>query len=204
MKRYSTACERNRDPILDVLRRVLPDTGRVLEISAGTGMHSAWWAPRLPGLDWQPTDRDAEALASIAAWRDEVAAPNLRAPVVLDTQAADWPVEAIDAAICCNMIHISPWESTLGLFAGLERVLVPGGVFVLYGPFRFGGVWTSPSNAQFDRSLKSRDPSWGVRDRVDVVALAARHGQSLQECVELPANNHVLVFRQGAGSSNIG
>jgi len=197
VKQYSTACERNREPILDVLRRVFPETGRVLEVSAGTGMHSAWWAPRLSGLDWQPTDRDPVALASIAAWRSEVAADNLRAPLALDTRLADWPVDQVDAAVCCNMIHISPWESALGLFAGLERVLAPGGVFVLYGPFRFEGVWTSESNARFDQSLKSRDPSWGVRDLVDVIALGARHGLRLGEVVELPANNHCVVWRNG-------
>jgi len=194
VKRYSPACERNRDPILAVLRRVLPARGRVLEFSAGTGMHSAWWAPRLPGLAWQPTDRDPDALASIAAWRDTVAAPNLLAPVRLDTCDTDWGVGVVDGAVCCNMIHISPWESAQGLFAGLARVLAPGGVFVLYGPFRFAGVWTSDSNVRFDRSLQQRDPRWGVRDLVDVIALAALHGLALQEVVAMPANNHCLVW----------
>ena len=194
MQQYSTACERNRDPILEVLRRVFPVEGRVLEISAGTGMHSAWFAPRLPGLNWLPTDRDPVALASIASWREAVGVPNLRAPVYLDTRDPSWPVAEVDAVLCCNMIHISPWESAQGLFAGLARVLARDGVAVLYGPFRFSGEWTSPSNARFDQSLRSRDPSWGVRDLDDVVALAQEHGLALEETVAMPANNHCQVF----------
>ena len=198
MKRYSTACERNRDPILAVLQRVFPRRGRALEVSAGTGMHSAWIAPRLPGLAWLPTDRDPEALASIAAWREDTAADNLLPPLSLDTTAADWPVDRVDAVLCCNMIHISPWASAEGLFAGVARVLAPGGVCVTYGPYRVAGHWTSESNARFDASLRARDPRWGVRDLVDVVALAAGHGLALHEVVAMAANNHCLVFRRPA------
>ncbi len=196
MQQYSPACERNREPILEVLRRFFPAQGRVLEISAGTGMHSAWFAPRLPLLDWLATDRDPGALASIASWRKAVEAPNLRPPVCLDTRDRVWPVEEVEAVLCCNMIHISPWESAQGLFAGLGRVLTRDGVAVLYGPFKFSGEWTSLSNARFDQSLRSRDPSWGVRDLVDVVALAEQHGLVLEETVPMPANNHCQVFRR--------
>ncbi len=197
MKRFSPACERNREPILEVLRAVFPEAGRALEISAGTGMHAAWFAPRLPGLTWQPSDIDPEALVSIRAWREEVAAPNLLPPIQLDTRDSDWPVESIDAALCCNMIHISPWESAVGLITGLGRVLVSGGVFVLYGPFRFDGEFLAPSNAAFDRSLRARDPSWGVRDLREITALADEHGLEQVELRALPANNHAVVFRSG-------
>lgn len=196
MKLTSPACERNRDPILDVLRRVFPETGRVLEVSAGTGMHSVWMARHLPGLDWLPTDLDAESLASIAAWRAEADLPNLRAPVALDTREHPWPQGPFEAALCCNMIHISPWASAIGLFQGLGRALVPGGVLALYGPFRFSGEIV-PSNLAFEGWLKSKDQRWGVRDLDDVVALADEHGLALQETVALPANNHLQVFVRG-------
>ncbi len=196
MKQHSPACERNRGPILEVLREVFPSSGRVLEIAAGTGMHSAWFAPRLPGLTWQPTDIGDSALASLRAWREEVAAPNLLEPLRLDTRDPVWPVSDVQAALCCNMIHISPWESAVGLFAGLGRVLDAGGVFVLYGPFRLDGVHHAPSNEAFDRSLRSRDPSWGVRDLDAVTAVAAEHGLVQEELRALPANNHAVVFRK--------
>ena len=197
MKQHSPACERNRGPILEVLREVFPPTGLVLEIAAGTGMHSVWFAPRLPTLTWQPTDIGGPALASIRAWRKEVEALNLLEPIRLDTRDPVWPVQQAQAALCCNMIHISPWESALGLLAGLGRVLDAGGVFVLYGPFRFDGVFQAPSNEAFDRSLRSRDPRWGVRDLGEVTAVAAEHGLVREEVRALPANNHAVVFRRG-------
>ncbi len=196
MKRHAPAAERNRDPILEVLRRVLPETGTVLEIACGTGQHAVHFAGELPRLRWQPTDPSPEAVSSAAAWRAEVGLPNLLAPRQLDARDPSWP--AADAVFCANMVHISPWESAVGLLAGAGRVLAPGAPLVTYGPYRFAGRFTAESNAAFDASLRGRDPSWGVRDVDDLAAEAARHGLALDETVDMPANNHVLVWRRRA------
>jgi len=195
MKQSAPAAQRNREPIREVLARHLPARGLVLEIASGTGEHAVHMARSFPALAWQPTDVDAGALASIAAWRDETALPNLRAPIALDVTREPWPVVAADAIVCINMVHIAPWEATLALFAGAARTLVPGGLLVLYGPYRFEGRFTAPSNEAFDASLRARDPRWGVRDVADLRAAAG--GFELAEIVEMPANNHVLVFRRG-------
>ncbi|MBX9773460.1 MAG: DUF938 domain-containing protein [Xanthobacteraceae bacterium] len=190
----SPAVARNRDPILAVLRRHLPDQGTVLEIAAGTGEHAAYFARQFPRLTWQPTDIDPDALASIAAHRAAANAPNLRAPIELDVMAPRWPVERADAVVSINMIHISPWEAAQGLMAGAARLLVAGGVLFLYGPFKENGEHTAPSNAAFDASLRARDPAWGVRDTGDVRKLADGHGFDFIERVAMPANNLSLVF----------
>ena len=194
----SPAVARNRDPILAVLRRHLPAQGTVLEIASGTGEHAAYFAPQFPRLVWQPTDLDPEALASIEAHCAAANAPNLRAPIALDVTAAAWPVTRADAIISINMIHISPWAATQGLMAGAARVLAPGGVLYLYGPFKENGMHTAPSNAAFDASLRARDPEWGVRDVGDVRELADRHGFDFVERVVMPANNLSLTFRRRA------
>ena len=195
--RVAPAAARNREPILEVLRRRLPPSGLVLEIASGTGEHAAWFAAALPALQWRPTDRDAAALASIAAWREAAGAPNLLEPLMLDAaDAAFWPVRTAEAVVAINMIHISPWRSTEGLFQGAARILPPGGVVFLYGPFREGGNHTAPSNAAFDADLQARDPDWGVRDLVAVQALAAQHGFRLVERVSMPANNLSVVFEK--------
>jgi 2-polyprenyl-3-methyl-5-hydroxy-6-metoxy-1,4-benzoquinol methylase len=192
----SPAAERNRGPILEVLRRVLPLSGTVLEIAAGSGQHAVWFARALPGIDWQPSDVSAEALASIAAWRDEEGPANLRAPVRLDVTGEDWPeAGTFDAIFCANMIHIAPWQACLGLLRGAGRHLSPRGTLVLYGPFRIAGEHTAPSNAAFDLDLRRRDPSWGVRDLDEVAREAERHGLVLEERVAMPANNQTVVFR---------
>lgn len=196
MKQHAPATMRNREPIRDVLDRILPDIGTVLEIASGSGEHAVYMAAQLPGITWQPTDQDPTALASIEAWRAEAALPNLLPPLVLDV-TRPWPVESTDAIVCCNMIHIAPWEATLALFAGAGRVLAPGGLLYTYGPYRFDGV-TEPSNEAFDRSLKSRDPSWGVRDVRELEKVAATHRLALDETIPMPANNHSLVFRKQA------
>ncbi len=195
MKQHSGACERNRDPILAVLTRVFPSEGTALEIAAGTGMHSVWFAPRLPGLTWIPTDTSEAALASIEAWRAETVAPNLQPARRLDSREADWGIDAFDAALCCNMIHISPWASAVGLLQGVSRRLSPGGTFVTYGPYRFADRPFAPSNARFDASLQARDPSWGIRDVDALVDVASGVGLDLAEVVDMPANNHCLVWR---------
>ena len=195
---HSAACERNRGPILDVLKQVFPAEGTVLEVAAGTGMHAVHFSTHFPKLTWQPTDFTDEALASIAAWREEEGPENLRPPVRLDVLARDWPLEVADAIFNANMIHISPPACTEGLLAGAGRVLAAGAPLALYGPFMIGGQHTAPSNERFDASLKSRDPSWGVRDLDDVKAKAAAHGLAFERTFEMPANNLTVVFRRTA------
>ncbi|MDO9487764.1 MAG: DUF938 domain-containing protein [Sphingomonadaceae bacterium] len=196
-RRSSPSAERNRDPILAVLRRVLPAEGRVLEIAAGTGEHAVHFASALPGLSWQPTDPDADSRRSIAAWRAEAELPNLLPPLELDV-TRDWPIGEVDAIVCINMLHISPWAATSALMAGAGARVTQGGVLFVYGPFRRPGVPTAPSNEAFDQSLRSRDPAWGLRD-LDVVEAEARgQGLMLREVVEMPANNLSLVFERSA------
>jgi SAM-dependent methyltransferase len=198
VEQLSPAVARNRDPILAVLQRVLPDKGMVLEIASGTGEHAAYFAPRLPQLIWQPTDVDPDALASIAAHGTAANAANLLAPVTLDVTAPVWPVTKADAVVSINMIHISPWAAAEGLIAGAARLLPAGAPLYLYGPYKENGIHTAPSNAAFDASLRSRDPQWGVRDTADVRALAEGHGFDFVERVAMPANNLSLIFRRRA------
>ena len=193
---YRPHVARNREPILDVLRRVLPPRGLVLEIASGSGEHAAYFAGKLPALDWQPTDPDAEALASIAAHRADAGLSNLLPPLLLDVTATQWPVFRADAAICCNMIHIAPWEACEGLLAGAGRVLPAGGVLYLYGPYKIGGRHTAPTNSAFDDQLRAQNLEWGIRDLDDVTALARRHGFTLGETVPMPANNLSVIFRR--------
>ena len=197
-RRYAPATARNRAPILEVLRRVLPAEGVVLELASGTGEHAVHFAAALPGLTWQPSDPSPEARASIAAWRAEAALPNLRPPLPLDV-VAPWPLDDVAplaAIVCINMIHIAPWAATEALFAGAARALAPGAPLVTYSPYRFGGAFTADSNAAFDADLRARDPRWGVRDIDDLTALAASHAIARVETVELPANNHALIWRR--------
>ncbi|MEP9361098.1 DUF938 domain-containing protein [Sphingomonas sp. KR3-1] len=193
MKRHAPATERNRDPIAAVLAEILPLAGLVLEIASGTGEHVAAFAARFPALDWQPSDPDAESLASIAAWSDGIA--NVRAPLAIDAARGDFPVA--DAVLCINMVHISPWEATLGLLAGAGRALSAGGPLILYGPYRRHGVETAPSNEQFELWLKDKDARFGLRFVEEVTDAAAPHGLTLERLVEMPANNLVLVYRRG-------
>jgi len=192
----SPSVARNRDPILSVLRRVLPSTGMVLEIASGTGEHAVYFAAALPHLNWQPTDRDEQALASIAAHRASANLPNLLAPIVLDASSATWPVQQADAVVAINMVHIAPWSATEGLLAGAGWVLSSGGVLYLYGAYKENGAHTAASNAAFDLDLRRRNPEWGVRDLEQVVERAATHGLRLVERVAMPANNLSLIFRK--------
>ena len=196
MKRYAPATERNREPIREVLARELPAAGEVLEIASGSGEHAVAFARAFPGLSWQPTDPDPTALASIEAWRADAELPNLRAAVQLDASAPAWPVTRAAAILCINMIHISPWEATLGLLDGAARILPTGGLLFTYGPYVIDGV-TAPSNLAFDQSLRSRDARWGVRELRTLEAAAAERGLALHATIALPANNHALVFRRG-------
>ncbi|MFM0081004.1 DUF938 domain-containing protein [Paraburkholderia sediminicola] len=206
LRQHSPSAERNREPILAVLREVLPPTGRVLEIASGTGQHAICFAGALPGLDWQPSDLDADARASIAAWIAHEGLANVRAPLALDVHQRDWGVNTLDqfdAVVCINMIHISPWSATQALFAGAGRRLVDGGVLYLYGPYKRGGAQTSPSNDAFDQQLRSRDPAWGVRDMEAVVALGASVGLVCDEPIAMPANNFGLVFRKRLDAARV-
>lgn len=195
-RRHAPATERNREPIRAVLADILPARGLVLEIASGTGEHAAYFAPAFPGLTWQPSDPDPDLRASIAAWREHSGANNIEAPIDLDTTAERWPVEAAEAILCCNMIHIAPWEAAEGLFAGAGRILAKGGPLILYGPFKRGGEHTAPSNARFDASLQAQDPRWGVRDLDDVTALAEANGLAFDAEFGMPANNLTIVYRR--------
>jgi SAM-dependent methyltransferase len=196
LRQHAPSAERNREPILAVLERVLPATGTVLEIASGTGQHAIHFAAALPHLVWQPSDLDDEARASIAAWTAQSGLANVRPPLALDVRDASWGIEAAAAIVCINMIHISPWASAQALIGGAGRLLGPGGVLFLYGPYRRGGAHTAPTNAAFDEQLQRRNPAWGVRDMEDVVALADAAGFDADEPVEMPANNFSLVFRK--------
>jgi hypothetical protein len=190
------AVARNRDPILAVLRDVLPAAGIVLEIASGSGEHAVHFAAALPHLAWQPSDPDAEARGSIAAHAARAGLANLLPPLELDVSAPVWPVTRADALVSINMIHIAPWRATQGLMAGAARLLSAGSPLYLYGPYREHGRHTAPSNAAFDASLQARNPAWGVRDLDAVVALAAEHGLTLQHTVAMPANNLSVIFRR--------
>jgi Protein of unknown function (DUF938) len=190
------AAARNREPILLVLRDVLPRSALVLEIASGTGEHALWFSTALPEITWQPTDHDPKALTSIAAWRDMTGPPNLLPPLPLDATSDTWPVTRTNVVIAINMVHIAPWSATHGLIAGAARVLTSDGLLFLYGPFREAGAHTSAGNAAFDADLRARDPSWGVRDLEEIRALASQHGFKAPERIAMPANNQSIVFRR--------
>lgn len=196
MRRQAPATARNRQPILDVLRTRLPARGLVLEIASGSGEHIVHFAEALPELVFQPSDPNADARASIDAWVETQGLGNVRAAVALDATASVWPVDDADAILCCNMIHIAPWEAAIGLIAGAGRVLSNGGILYLYGPYRRDGAHTAPSNEAFDLDLRRRNPAWGVRDLEAVAALAGDHGFAPPEIIDMPANNLSVVFQR--------
>jgi SAM-dependent methyltransferase len=194
-RRIAPHVARNAEPIVEVLRGVLPPDGLVLEVASGTGEHALHFARAFPDLTLQPSDPDPLALESIEAWRSEGPA-NLFAPIQLDASAADWPVASADAILCINMVHISAWTATVGLMRGAGRLLSSGAPLVLYGAYRRKGVPTAPSNEAFDESLKARNPEWGLRWLEDVGAEAELNGLVLERVVEMPANNLTIVFRR--------
>jgi hypothetical protein len=199
------APERNKEPILAVLTRVLPAVGTVLEIASGSGQHAVHFASHLPQLTFLPSDLDPANLESIVAWVDGAKLANLRAPRSIDVCSTDWGVGRVAAIFCANMLHIAPWHCARGLFQGASRHLEVPGVLVLYGPYRIGGRHTAPSNAAFDADLRERDASWGVRDLEAVTEAARDAGLTFDERVEMPANNQILVFRtKNPGAGRIG
>jgi SAM-dependent methyltransferase len=198
VRRRAPAAERNRDAILTVLARVLPPRGVVLEIASGTGQHAVHCAAALPQIVWQPSDPDAAARDSIAAWRAHAGLANLAAPLAIDVTQTDWGIGEVAGIVCINMIHIAPWEAAEALFRGAAERLAAGGVLYLYGPYRRNGAHTAPSNEAFDAQLRATDPRWGVRDMEAVEALARDAGFTLAEAVPMPANNFSLVFVKDA------
>ena len=196
MKLHAPAAERNAGPIGDVLVGWLPAAGLVLEVASGTGQHAAAFARRFPQLTWQPSEVEEEGLASIEAWREEAGAPSLLTPLKIDVREPDWGIAAADALLSINMVHISPWDASLGLLAGAARLLPPGGPLILYGPWLVEGEPTSPSNLAFDADLRQRNAAWGLR-KVDRFAQAAvSHGLRLADQRAMPANNRMLLFRR--------
>ena len=196
-RRHAPATLRNRDAIAAVLADWLPPAGAVLEVASGSGEHVVHFAAAFPLLDWQPSDPDADALSSIAAWSADEWVPNLAPPLMLDAAAADWPLASADAVLCINMVHISPWAATLGLLAGAARILPRGAPLILYGPYLEAEVETAESNRAFDAGLRARNPEWGLRDRHQVAAAAADAGLAFAERRAMPANNLMLLFRRG-------
>lgn len=196
--RHAPATLRNREPILAVLQRVLPDNGLLLEVASGTGEHAAFMSPRLPpGLQWQPSEARAEALADIDGHAREAGCSRVRPAIVLDVCGAEWPLTAADAVFCCNMIHIAPWSAAEGLFAGAARILPRGAPLILYGPFKRQGRHTAPSNETFDAGLRAQESRWGVRCLdTEVTPLSERLGFERDEVVAVPANNLIVLFRR--------
>jgi Protein of unknown function (DUF938) len=195
-RQYRSTTVRNRDFILDVLRDVLPTTGVILEIASDSGEHVVHFARNLPSLAFQPSDPEPEALLSVAAWVEAARVTNVRAPIALDASQSPWPIASADGIICINMIHISPWDATVGLIRSAAAILPRGSPLYLYGPYKRKGFATAPSNQAFDQSLRDRNPTWGLRDLEAVAAIAQSVGFSVPTVTEMPANNLSIVFRR--------
>jgi len=194
LRQHAPAAARNRDPILAVLRRLLPARATMLEVASGSGEHAAHFAAALPGLIVQPSEPDPARRASIDAWCAGLA--NVRPAIALDAAGAEWPAGPFDLVLSCNMVHIAPWSAAEGLVAGAGRVLAPGGVLLLYGPFRRAGVPTAASNEAFDADLRARDPAWGLRELEAVDALARAAGFGTPEVADMPANNVCVAWHR--------
>lgn len=202
MHYFSAACERNRDPILGVLKRAFARCASVLEIGSGTGQHAVCFAAALPHLTWQTSDLP-ECHEGILSWIASEGPSNVRPPLALDVRAARWPVASIDAVFSANTLHIMSWQSVESMFAGIGRILNPGGVVVIYGPFRYGGSHTAESNARFDAALRARDPASGVRACEAVNELACAHGLHLVADIAMPADNRCLLWERPASNAGL-
>ncbi len=200
MKQTAAAAERNRAPILEALSPLLPAAGRILEVASGPGVHVVTFAEARPDLDWQPSDPEPRARASITAWIADRGLANVAPPLDLDMTRPDWHEQAgggdFDGLVTINLLHVAPWAACEGLMAGAARLLKPGAFLFVYSPFMRDGQHNSEGNRQFDRSLRAGDPALGLRDVNDVAACAAENGLTLEEIVEMPANNRSLVFRK--------
>ena len=192
---FSAAAERNKEPLVGVLRNVLPRNGVVLEIASGTGQHIVHFASAFPELAWQPSDPHPDLRASIRRRTSESRLPNVKEPLDVDVGRTPWPLASADAIVCINMIHVAPWSATSALFEGAASIVARGGAIVLYGPYRRFGQPTSESNDRFDADLRAQDPAWGVRDMEAVGEVAEASGFALADIVGMPANNFSLVFR---------
>lgn len=203
---FSPSAERNKQPILDVLREVLPERGLALEIAAGTGQHTAWFAAGLPGWIWQPTDLDSSSLPAIAGWVGQAGLLNVRPAILLDVRGSVWPTasqpfrEAFNAIFCANMLHITPWVSCTALMQGAARHLAADGMLITYGPYLEEGVRTSTGNQSFDTSLRAANPEWGLRRLDDVTEEAQQAGLVLQQRITMPANNLLLVWTRNSAN----
>lgn len=194
-RQFSDACERNREPILAVLRDVLANAKQVLEIGSGTGQHAVYFGAALPHLIWQTSDLPQNH-ASIHGWLHDAQLPNVLPPFSLDVASGNWPEGPFDAVFTANTCHIMAWDEVRAMFAGVARILKPQGVFCVYGPFNYGGKFTSESNALFDMSLKAQGAQMGIRSFEDIGALAREHGMSLVADHDMPAHNRLLVWRR--------
>ncbi|CCQ55447.1 MULTISPECIES: DUF938 domain-containing protein [Crocosphaera] len=200
LKQYAPATQRNREPILEVLLRVLPKSGNILEIASGTGEHSLFFAPAFSPRQWIPSDPNPMARDSIEAWRKDSFVDNIQPNLNINAASLSWGIEEqelnITTIVNINMIHISPWAACLGLMEGAKRILPSGGILYLYGPYKQGGKHTAVSNESFDQSLRSQNPEWGVRNLEDVIKVAEEKGLIFQEKVEMPANNLSVIFQK--------
>lgn len=196
----SPAALRNRAPIAEVLRTILPATGKILEIASGTGEHALYFAEHFPQILWQPSDASEAAIDAIESWREAADLPNVLPAIKMDASAPEtWPnIDGVTAILCCNMVHISPWTATEGLMRGAGALLAAGEPLILYGPYTRDGVETAPSNLAFDADLKRRNPAWGLRSLEQVAELASAHGFTLEHILAMPANNITVIFRKSA------
>jgi len=201
-RQYAPATQRNREPILEVLAKILSSDSNVLEIASGTGEHGVFFAEQLNFSCWIPSDPNPESRSSIIAWKNFSGLDNLDLPLSINVIKPNWQEQLkeknIDAVVNMNMIHISPWSACLGLIAGASKLLSTEGILYLYGPYKRDGIHTAPSNASFDLALRARNPEWGVRDLEQVIKAAAVVDLKLQEVIEMPANNFSVVFSRQA------
>ena len=196
-RQYAPATQRNREPILEILSKIIPERSNILEIASGTGEHAVFLASRLQSCRWIPSDLNSDALQSIISWKDARPVDNLESPLLIDVTQSNWHsqvAERVNAIVNINMIHIAPWQACTGLIAGARQILPPGGILYLYGPYKRNGEHTAQSNASFDRSLRDRNSLWGVRDLEAVVATARTQGFKLQQVINMPANNLSVIF----------
>jgi hypothetical protein len=200
-RRSAPAVQRNREPILAVLRDYFPASGTVLELASGTGEHGYFFCTHFPGLSWQPSDVDPVNLASIDAWRESSAVPNLRSALSIDLkQLQTLPTTIYDAAFCANLVHIAPWEVCKNLMRVVGSALKAGAPFVMYGPYKVNGQHTAESNVAFEQWLWNQDPEFGVRDMADVIEQASAQALAFVACIPMPANNFCLVFKKAGDS----